>query len=83
MSNRRKNRLLKRRAFISVENGSAASARTHPLLQVVLTKPSLTVGYCLGVEGSLTLAVTTVAAEVAATRVLELSVAFGADADHR
>jgi len=30
----------------------------------------------------LTLAVTAVAAEVAATRVLQLPVAFGADADH-
>ena len=32
--------------------------------------------------GLLTLAVATVAAEVAAARVLELAVAFGADADH-
>ena len=33
-------------------------------------------------KSSLTLAVTTVTAEVAATGVLELAVAFGADADH-
>ena len=35
-----------------------------------------------GKSDSLTLAVTAVAAEVAAARVFELAVAFGADADH-
>ena len=39
------------------------------------------VPFC-GKSDSLTLAVTAVAAEVAAAGVLELAVAFGADADH-
>ncbi len=69
---------------------------THLLTRVVLTEPSLTVGLLprslnaggdvrapsSGLLTLLTLAVPTIPTEIAAARMLQLAVAFGADTNH-